>query len=96
MEATASRELSCEPQIVQVISGIWREVLSVDVIGIDEPFFDIGGASIQVAQIHHATVSCFPLPEIRIVDLFAHPTIRSYSEHIERLLAEKAASPEIV
>ncbi|WP_143204963.1 non-ribosomal peptide synthetase [Streptomyces sp. CB02009] len=96
LEATASRELSCEPQIVQVISGIWREVLSVDVIGIDEPFFDIGGASIQVAQIHHATVSCFPLPEIRIVDLFAHPTIRSYSEHIERLLAEKAASPEIV
>ncbi|MFI8829298.1 phosphopantetheine-binding protein [Streptomyces sp. NPDC053431] len=69
------------------VAAIWRSVIMVDHIRPDERLFDIGGASLHVAQIHQLVTERFRLPRLRMTDLFAHPTIRTFSAHIRTLRA---------
>ncbi|WP_369199076.1 amino acid adenylation domain-containing protein [Streptomyces djakartensis] len=78
---------TCE-DIEEAVAAIWKSVIMADSIGPDERLFDIGGASLHVAQIHQLVTERLRLTRLRMTDLFAHPTIRSYSAHIRTLQAE--------
>ena len=62
------------------ILRIWLEVLGRPSAGLDENFFDLGGDSIKLAQVHarliRLTGSKFP-----ITDLFTHTTVRALTAH---------------
>ncbi|MDX2565196.1 amino acid adenylation domain-containing protein [Streptomyces sp. TX20-6-3] len=73
----------------QEVATIWRSVIMADTIRPDERLFDIGGASLHVAQIHQLITEHFRLTRLRMTDLFAHPTIRTYSAHIRTLQADR-------
>ncbi|MFI8829159.1 amino acid adenylation domain-containing protein [Streptomyces sp. NPDC053431] len=73
--------------VEQEVAAIWRSVIMVDIIHPDERLFDIGGASLHVARIHQLVAERFHLTRLRMTDLFAHPTIRTYSAHIRTLQA---------
>lgn len=64
------------------ILQIWSRILGVSPIGLDEKFFDLGGRSLQVAQVHEALcklTSCrFPITE-----LFARSTVRQLADFID-------------
>ncbi|MFI8829335.1 amino acid adenylation domain-containing protein [Streptomyces sp. NPDC053431] len=72
--------------IEEEIATIWQRVVMADAIDLDERLFDIGGASVHVARIHQLVTERFGLPALRMVDLFTHPTVRTYSRHIRTLL----------
>jgi hypothetical protein len=55
---------------------IWRDVLSVNGIGIDDNFFDLGGHSLLLVRVHGRLKTAFQR-DFPIVTLFAHPTIRT-------------------
>ncbi|MFE6820863.1 AMP-binding protein, partial [Streptomyces sp. NPDC057675] len=74
--------------VEEEVAAIWMSVTMADGIRPDERLFDIGGASLHVAQIHQLVTERFSLTRLRMTDLFAHPTIRSYSAHIRMLQAE--------
>jgi len=61
----------------------WRDVLGADDFGLDDGFFDVGGDSLSVVALHERISEKFPQAEIRIVDLFVHPTIRSLAQHLQ-------------
>jgi aryl carrier-like protein len=61
------------------IAGAWREVLGPAAIGVDENFFDVGGDSIRMVQLH-GLLRDVVSREISIADLFDHPTIRSIAD----------------
>lgn len=65
----------------QVLIDIWKELLGVETIGLDDNFFDVGGHSLLVLimakKIEQATGT-----RIAPVQLFRHTTIRSLAEYL--------------
>jgi amino acid adenylation domain-containing protein len=88
---TAERAAADDLAAVQErVAAIWRDVITADTLGPDERLFDIGGASLHVALIHQRVADHFGLAGLRMIDLFAHPTIRSYAAHVHRLCVRES------
>ena len=60
----------------RTLAGVWREVLKVDRVGVDDNFFDLGGHSLLAAQVH-ARLAGLLGREVALLDLFRYPTVRS-------------------
>lgn len=73
---------SASGDIASAIDKLWSDVLGQNAIGHDDNFFDLGGNSIQLATIHARLIKLIGRP-VPIIDLFAHPTIRSLAAHLE-------------
>jgi acyl-coenzyme A synthetase/AMP-(fatty) acid ligase len=65
----------------RTIAEVWGAVLQIEQPGIDDDFFALGGHSLLLAraQVRLAAALGRAVP---IVDLFAHPTIRSLARHL--------------
>ncbi len=93
--------------IQEVLAGIWRDVLEIDAVGIDESFFELGGHSLLAVQLASRVAASFQV-ELPLKRLFSSPTIArleqvvleieprpGQSEKIARaLLRLKSLSPE--
>jgi len=70
-----------ETELQRLIAACWQEVLRQPAVGLDDNFFDLGGNSIRLAEVHarlqRALARAFP-----ITDLFAHPTVRALALHL--------------
>ncbi|MNO39694.1 Linear gramicidin synthase subunit B [compost metagenome] len=65
-----------ENALQQSIATVWQDVLQRETVGIEEHFFEIGGDSLRLMQVHsrlEQTLGC----TIAISDLFQYPTIKS-------------------
>ncbi|MEM9292772.1 MAG: amino acid adenylation domain-containing protein [Acidobacteriota bacterium] len=58
----------------EVVAKIWAEVLGVDQVGAHDNFFDLGGHSLLVVEVHGRLRQSFER-EITMLDLFQHPTV---------------------
>jgi len=69
-------------EIEKIIASIWQEVLNLSDVNTDENFFDLGGHSLLLAQVHNK----FPKnlkAKISMVDLFKYPTIHALAHFLE-------------
>ncbi len=66
-----------------VIANIWRAVLGVDEVGAHDNFFDLGGHSLLLSQVHHKLFEAFG-GEVQILELFQYPTVSALAEHLSR------------
>ncbi|MDG6109855.1 non-ribosomal peptide synthetase [Dactylosporangium aurantiacum] len=59
-----------------LVAGVWRDLLTVDALGIDDDFFDLGGHSLiatqVVARLRQATDG-----GVSVLDVFQHRTVRA-------------------
>jgi len=62
------------------LTKIWQDVLRIDKIGIDDNFFDLGGNSLRLAEVHLNLRTVFE-KDISLVQLFALPTVRTLAEY---------------
>ncbi|HLZ96828.1 MAG TPA: phosphopantetheine-binding protein, partial [Steroidobacteraceae bacterium] len=60
---------------------IWRKVLGLERVGLNDNFFDLGGTSLQLVQIH-ATIAEIMPSDLSVVDLFQYPSIRALAAHL--------------
>jgi amino acid adenylation domain-containing protein len=76
-------ETSAPPrsELEKNILNIWKEVLHIKIAGIDDNFFDLGGHSLLLAQVH-SRLEKIVQSNISIVDLFQYPTVASLSQFI--------------
>jgi natural product biosynthesis luciferase-like monooxygenase protein len=72
------------------IAEIWREVLGVDRVGVDDNFFDLGGHSLLMAQVHGRLREVVP-GELPLVKLLEHPTIGSLARYLRQEEPDGAA-----
>lgn len=63
----------------KTIARIWCEVLRLEKVGIQENFFDLGGHSLLMLQVHGKLKEAFG-KEISMIQMFGHPTISSLAE----------------
>lgn len=71
--------------VEEVISEIWKEVLSLNRIGIDDDFFELGGNSLLGMNLVAQIAKRFSVA-VRVIDLFKYPTIDQIAQHIESAL----------
>jgi amino acid adenylation domain-containing protein len=79
-EDTVSRDApttEAEKQIAAVV----QEVLGLEAVGPEENFFDLGGNSLLLIQVHGRLQEAFGR-EIPMVELFSHTTVRSLAAHL--------------
>ncbi|WJI87535.1 MULTISPECIES: hybrid non-ribosomal peptide synthetase/type I polyketide synthase [unclassified Mesorhizobium] len=63
------------------VADIWKDILKVDSVGVDDNFFDVGGHSLAIVQVQarihdRLGINC------KILNLFEHPTIRTLAAHL--------------
>ncbi|HEV2845187.1 MAG TPA: beta-ketoacyl synthase N-terminal-like domain-containing protein, partial [Thermoanaerobaculia bacterium] len=84
VEDAESRETSHVPprtELEGAIAAIWREVLGVEDVGIEDNFFDRGGHSLLLIRVH-ARLQKLLGREIPVLDLFSHPTVSALASHL--------------
>lgn len=65
----------------RLVATAWSRVLGSERIGIDDNFFDIGGNSLRLVEVH-ATLERDLGRRLPIVDLFQFPTVRTLAQRI--------------
>ena len=76
------------------LATIWAEVLSLDQVGINDKFFDLGGHSLRAVQVISRVINAFKL-ELPIKFLLESPTIADMTVVITQNMANKAGEEEL-
>jgi aryl carrier-like protein len=69
-------------EIEHFLAEVWQEFLKVSTVGVEDNFFDVGGHSLMVVQIHARLAKRFS--DLKLVDLFSYPTISALAKYLER------------
>ncbi|MFI1867537.1 type I polyketide synthase [Streptomyces jumonjinensis] len=77
--ATAAARTGTE----RLLAEVWRTVLRLDEISVDDRFFDLGGTSLMLVAVRTELVRALGR-DVPMTDLLRHPTIRAYAAHLDR------------
>ena len=75
----------------QTVATVFRNVLSIDQVGVDDNFFDLGAHSLQIVKVH-AELNQQIDPKIPLISFFQYPTVRALSKFIEELSLNEACT----
>lgn len=64
------------------VAALWCEILGVAEVGPDDRFFDIGGHSLQVLQLHQRLRERLQM-ELPLLELFNRPTVRAIAALVD-------------
>jgi acyl carrier protein len=70
-----------ETEFEQRIAAMWRDVLHVERVGINDNFFDLGGHSLLILKIH-AQLQQTCGTDLDLITLFKYPTISALARHL--------------
>jgi amino acid adenylation domain-containing protein/non-ribosomal peptide synthase protein (TIGR01720 family) len=68
-------------EVEGAITDIWQSVLGVERVGIHDNFFDLGGHSMLMIQVHNKLRERLKF-EVSMVELFEYPSINALAEHL--------------
>jgi len=77
-----------QSEMERTIAAIWQEVLQVDKVGVHDNFFDLGGHSLLVIQVHTKLRDALNR-ELSVVDIFQHPTISALANYCSQKTSEQ-------
>ncbi|MBQ4845992.1 non-ribosomal peptide synthetase [Pseudoalteromonas sp. MMG005] len=69
-------------QLLTSITQIWLDVLDIDHVGVDDPFFEVGGNSL-LANVLSAKLAAQLNVEFSITHIFQYSTVRAMALHIQ-------------
>jgi acyl carrier protein len=76
--------------VEQTITAIWRELLQVSHVGVNDNFFDLGGHSLLVVEAQARIQQALGI-ELLVVRLFQYPTIRALAKFLSAGAAPAAS-----
>lgn len=76
--------------VEQTIAAIWQELLRLDQVGIHDNFFDLGGHSLLIVQVHSKLQATFKRT-LSLIDLFKYPTISALADFLTQTETESLA-----
>jgi non-ribosomal peptide synthetase component F/acyl carrier protein len=68
--------------VEEVVAGIWKEVLGVERVGVEDSFFELGGHSLLATQVMSRVREAFGV-EVALRELFERRTVEGLSARIE-------------
>jgi amino acid adenylation domain-containing protein len=73
------------------VAAVWREVLRVDEVSVDDNFFNLGGHSLLLAQVA-ARLEERRGREVPLLDLFRHTTVAAQAAYLDGGTADEPAA----
>ena len=95
--ARLSRNANYAPpqtDLERALAAIWQDVLKVERVGRHDNFFDLGGHSLLIVQVHARLGSITPMP-ITIADLFRFPTVATLVDFMSGAPDQPAGSDKL-
>jgi amino acid adenylation domain-containing protein len=77
----ADESVAPRSEVERAIAAVWREVLRRERVGVNDNFFDLGGHSLLLVQVHNRLRKAFDA-EVTMLDLFKYPTISALAAYI--------------
>jgi len=77
----------------KIVAKVWKELLEVDNIGLDDNFFDLGGTSLDIFNVSTRLNRIFN-KQIPVVALFQHSTARSLGRYLQEGSGQEVISRE--
>jgi acyl carrier protein len=74
-----------------MIASAWEKVLGIELAGVDDNFFDLGGDSLQLIAVHSELGRSLTVT-VSMTDLFEYPTIRELSKHVSGSAGDSLAA----
>jgi hypothetical protein len=71
-------------EVEETLARIWCEVLGVERVGIHDNFFERGGHSLLILRVHQRVREELGVRDLRVVELFDHPTIATLAARVRR------------
>ena len=63
--------------------ALWQAVLHLDRVGVHDNFFDLGGHSLLLIQLHRRLQDTHG-QQVTVMDLFRYPTVATLAAHLSR------------
>jgi amino acid adenylation domain-containing protein len=79
-----------QTEMERLIATIWRDVLSVEKVGIYDNFFDLGGHSLILMKAYHKLREVTQ-KDVAVLDLFLYPTVATLAAHLARNQEEESS-----
>jgi amino acid adenylation domain-containing protein len=70
-------------EIERTITAIWQGVLQLEKIGVNDNFFDLGGHSLRMAQVHSRLREKLQR-DLSMLEMFKYPTITSLAHYLSQ------------
>ena len=84
-----------QTKLEQEIAAVYRDVLGLDKVGIDDDFFDLGGNSLKLAEAHSQLQKLIGR-NFSAADLFVHTTVRKLASSFNRSGPQQGATKELL
>ncbi len=91
--AVAAEFVAPTDDLQESIASIWRDVLKLPQVGVQDNFFDLGGHSLLAVQAHRRLREALQR-DLSITDIFRFPTIQSLSQYLSKDGADNAAAQQ--
>lgn len=65
------------------VRAVWSQVLPGIEIGPEDNFFDIGGSSMHVVEVHRLLQEHLAVPGLEMIELYTHTTVRRLAAHVD-------------
>jgi amino acid adenylation domain-containing protein len=79
--ALSTQFVSPRTEIERTVARVWREALDVPEVGANDNFFDLGGHSLLIVQVHSKLGSLFD-HDLSVVEMFQYPTVRALADRL--------------
>jgi acyl carrier protein len=77
------------------ISTIYKDVLRIDKVGIDDNFFDLGGNSLSLVEVH-SRLQDLVGRQFSVAELFAYTTVRKLAARFSHNGSGNKATAELL
>jgi amino acid adenylation domain-containing protein len=88
-------QVAPQTEVEKVIRRIWEEVLGVERVGVRENFFDLGGHSLLMVQVHGRLQETYG-EGLSMTELFKYPTVSALAEHLSSKKIEEQTEPQTI
>ena len=89
-----ARPAHADGAIEESIAAIWRDVLNHTEVGSRENFFDLGGDSLRLIEVHARLRKQLGV-KLPITDLFEYPTVEALARRLRASTEASAANDDI-
>ncbi|MEE1808166.1 MULTISPECIES: phosphopantetheine-binding protein [Streptomyces] len=76
------------------VAAVWRELLEVDTVAVDEDFFELGGHSMLAVQVLYRLTELTGV-ELELEDFFELGTVAEVAAELDRLRAGRPAAEPV-
>ena len=81
-DSQSGRRVMAGNNLERELIKIWKSCLKIDKVGVTDNFFDLGGHSLLLVELH-AKLQDHLERKFELLDLFKYPTIRSFSAFLK-------------